>query len=46
MPNSSFLQLRKYVTTLTPSTLVPKTNILDSREKQNLQALGRGEGGD
>ena len=46
MPNSSFLQLRKYVTTLTPSTLVPKTNILDSREKQNLQTLGRGEGGD
>ena len=46
MPNSSFLQLRKYVTALTPSTLVPKTNILDSREKQNLQTLGRGEGGD
>jgi hypothetical protein len=46
MPNSSFLQLRKYVTALTPSTLVPKTDILDSREKQNLQTLGRGEGGD
>src|SRR5215210_5885563 len=43
MPNSSFLQLRKYVTVLTPSTLVPKTDILDSREKQNLQTLGRGE---
>ena len=46
MPNSSFLQLRKYVTVLTPSTLVPKTDILDSREKQNLHTLGRGEGGD
>lgn len=46
MPNSSFLQLRKYVTALTPSTLVPKANILDSREIQNLQTLGRGEGGD
>ena len=43
MPNSSFLQLRKYVTILTPSTLVPKTDILHSREKQNLQTLGRGE---
>jgi len=44
MPNSSFLQLRKYVTILTPSTLVPKTDILGPREKQNLQTLGRGEG--
>ena len=46
MPNSSFLQLRKYVTVLTPSTLVPKTDILDPREKQkqNLQILGKGEG--
>src|SRR5215203_7088066 len=44
MPNSSFLQLRKYVTVLTPSTLVSKTDILSSREKQNLQtSLGRGE---
>ena len=43
MPNSSFLQLRKYVTVLTPSTLVPKTDILGPREKQNLQTLGRGE---
>jgi hypothetical protein len=43
MPNSSFLQLRKYVTVLTPSTLVPKTDILGSREKQNLQTLKRGE---
>ena len=45
MPNSSFLQLRKYVTVITPSTLVSKTDMLDSREKQNLQTLGRGEGG-
>ena len=43
MPNSSFLQLRKYVTVLTPSTLVSKTDILTSREKQNLQTIGRGE---
>jgi hypothetical protein len=43
MPTSSFLQLRKYVTVLTPSTLVPKTDILGPREKQNLQTLGRGE---
>jgi len=45
MPNSSFLQLRKYVTVITPSTLVSKTDILDPREKQNLHKLGRGEGG-
>ena len=43
MPNSSFLQLRKYVTVLIPSTLVSKTDILTSREKQNLQTIGRGE---
>src|SRR5215207_1524002 len=43
MPNNSFLQLRKYVTVSTPSTLVPKTDILGPREKQNLQTLGRGE---
>jgi hypothetical protein len=44
IPNSSFLQLRKYVTVLTPSTLVSKTDILSSREKQqeNLQTIGRG----
>jgi hypothetical protein len=35
MPNNSFLQLRKYVTVLTPSTLVSKTDILGPREKQN-----------
>ena len=43
MPNSSFLQLRKYVTVLTPSTLVSKTDVLNSREKQNLQTFGRGD---
>jgi hypothetical protein len=32
MPHSSFLQLRKYVTILTPSTLVPKTDILGTRK--------------
>jgi hypothetical protein len=34
MPNNSFLQLRKYVTVLTPSTLVPKTDILGPRERE------------
>ena len=45
MPNSSILQLRKYVTVLTPSTLVSKTDILSSREKQqeNIHMLGRGK---
>ena len=36
MPNNSFLQLRKYVTVLTPSTLVSKTDILRSREKEEV----------
>ena len=46
MPNSSFLQLRKYVTVLTPSRLVPKTDVLNYREKQNLQGLqGKGREG-
>jgi hypothetical protein len=35
MPNSSILQLRKYVTVLTPSTLTSKTDIKGSRERQN-----------
>jgi hypothetical protein len=43
MPNSSFLQLRKYVTVLTPSTLVSKRDILGPREKENLQTIGREE---
>src|SRR5919199_1125161 len=34
MPNRSILQLRKYVTVLTPSTLVSKTEIKGSRERR------------
>jgi hypothetical protein len=37
MPNSSILQLRKYVTVLTPSTLTSKTDIEGSRERRNPQ---------
>jgi hypothetical protein len=37
MPNSSILQLRKYVTVLTPSTLTSKTDIKGSRERKNPQ---------
>jgi hypothetical protein len=37
MPNNSILQLRKYVTVLTPSTLTSKTDIKGSRERQNPQ---------
>jgi hypothetical protein len=44
MPSNSFLQLRKYVTVLTPSTLVSKRDILGPREKENLQTIGREEG--
>jgi hypothetical protein len=36
MPNNSFLQLRKYVTVLTPSTLVSKTDVLRSREREEV----------
>ncbi|MGI0050916.1 MAG: hypothetical protein ACRD8K_04175 [Nitrososphaeraceae archaeon] len=36
MPNSSFLQLRKYVTVLTPSTLVPKPDFFNSREREEV----------
>jgi hypothetical protein len=36
MPNDSFIQLRKYVTVLTPSTLVSKTDILRSREREEV----------
>ena len=36
MPNSSFLQLRKYVTVLTSSTLVSKTDVLCSREREEV----------
>jgi hypothetical protein len=34
MLNSSFLQLRKYVTVTTPSTLVPKTDVFSSRKRK------------
>ncbi|MFL6425971.1 MAG: hypothetical protein ACJ71R_20610 [Nitrososphaeraceae archaeon] len=37
IPNNSVLQLRKYVTVLTPSTLTSKTDIKGSRERQNPQ---------
>ncbi|MFL6369483.1 MAG: hypothetical protein ACJ72F_01460 [Nitrososphaeraceae archaeon] len=37
MPNSSILQLRKYVTVLTPSTLTSKSDIEGSRERRNPQ---------
>src|ERR671931_593498 len=37
IPNNSILQLRKYVTVLTPSTLRSKTDIKGSRERQNAQ---------
>jgi hypothetical protein len=37
IPNSSILQLRKYVTVLTPSTLTSKTDIKGSRERKNPQ---------
>jgi|SRR5215203_371362 len=36
MSNSSFLQLRKYVTVLTSSTLVPKTDVLHARDKEEV----------
>src|ERR671931_1209712 len=37
MPNNSILQLRKYLTILTPSTLTSKSDIKGSRERQNAQ---------
>ena len=38
MPDRSILQLRKYVTTLTPSTLVSKSGIRGARDRQSAQA--------
>jgi hypothetical protein len=38
MPDTSMLQLRKYVTVLTPSTLVSKSGIQGSRERKSAQA--------
>jgi hypothetical protein len=40
MPDTSILQLRKYVTVLTPSTLVSKSGIRGSRERRSAQAGG------
>ena len=37
MPDTSILQLRKYVTVLTPSTLVSKSDIQGSRERRSAQ---------
>jgi hypothetical protein len=37
MPDKSILQLRKYVTVLTPSTLVSKTGVKGARERNNPQ---------
>jgi len=37
MPDKSILQLRKYVTVLTPSTLVSKTGIQGARERDSVQ---------
>jgi hypothetical protein len=37
MPDKSILQLRKYVTVLTPSTLVSKSEIKDAREREGGQ---------
>jgi hypothetical protein len=38
MPDRSILQLRKYVTVLTPSTLVSKTGVKGARERDSTQA--------
>ena len=37
MPDKSILQLRKYVTVLTPSTLVSKTGVKGARERDSQQ---------
>jgi hypothetical protein len=37
MPQHSLLQLRKYITVLTPSTLVPKTDIEGPRQRNSAQ---------
>jgi hypothetical protein len=37
MPDKSILQLRKYITVLTPSTVTSKTDIKGARERQNSQ---------
>lgn len=40
MPDKSILQLRKYITVLTPSTLVSKVGIEGSRERDSQQQTG------
>src|ERR687892_2670957 len=40
MPDTSILQLRKYVTVLTPSTLVSKQGIKGARERNSAQTGG------
>jgi hypothetical protein len=40
MPDKSILQLRKYITVLTPSTLVSKVGIEGSRERDTQQQTG------
>jgi hypothetical protein len=40
MPDKSILQLRKYITVLTPSTLVSKTDIKGARERDSQQQTG------
>jgi hypothetical protein len=37
MPDKSILQLRKYVSVLTPSTLVSKTGVQGARERDGVQ---------
>ena len=37
MPDKSILQLRKYITVLTPSTLVSKRGIKGARERESVQ---------
>ena len=37
MPDKSILQLRKYVTVLTPSTLVSKTGVQRARKRDSVQ---------
>lgn len=39
MPDKSILQLRKYITILTPSTLVPKTGVSSDRRSQAAEAI-------
>src|SRR5215218_11040887 len=40
MPDKSILQLRKYITVLTSSTLVSKTDIKGARERESVQTGG------